>query len=57
MALYILNEVALCALAAAALVGFAGGGVMAWKAAGKLVGGIRKARARRQGRLPNVVPS
>jgi len=45
MTAYLLNEVALCALLAAALVGFTGGGVLAWKAAGRLVGGIRQARA------------
>lgn len=46
MALYLLKEVALCALLSATLVGFTGGGVLAWKAAGRLVGGIRQARTR-----------
>ena len=58
MTVYLFNEVALCVLLAAALVGFTGGGVLAWKAAGRLVGGIRQARARlAQGRLSEVVPS
>jgi hypothetical protein len=44
MAPYLLKEVAFSVLLAAALVGFAGGSVLAWKAAGRLVGGIRRAR-------------
>jgi hypothetical protein len=44
MAPYLLKEVAFCVLLAAALVGFTGGSVLAWKAAGRLVGGSRRAR-------------
>lgn len=53
--LYIFREVALCALLSVALMGFIGGGVLAWKAAEKLVGGVRQARARlTSGRLSGV---
>ncbi len=44
MGLYLLKELACCALLAAALVVLMGASVLAWKAAGKLVGGIRYAR-------------
>lgn len=57
MTAYLLNEVALCALVAATFVGLTGGGVLAWKAAGRMVGGIRQSRARRQSRLSEVVSS
>ena len=57
MTAYLLSEAALCALVAAAFVGLTGGGVLAWKAAGRLVGGIRQARTRRQSRLSEVVSS
>lgn len=52
MGLYLLKELACCALLAAALVVLMGASVLAWKAAGKLVGGIRYARTRLlEGRL------
>ena len=43
MAPYLLKEVAFCLLLAAALVGFTGGSVLVWKAAARLVSGIRRA--------------
>lgn len=46
MGLYLLKEVACCVLLAAALVVLMGASVLAWKAAGKLAGGIRYARTR-----------
>ena len=46
MGLYLLKEVACCALLAAALVVLMGASVLAWKAAGTVVGGIRYARTR-----------
>lgn len=52
MATYFLKEIACCVLLAAALVLLVGAGVLVWKAAGSLVGGIRYARGRlTQGRL------
>jgi hypothetical protein len=52
MGLYLLKEFACCALLAAALVVSMGAGVLAWKAAGTMVGGIRYARTRLlEGRL------
>lgn len=52
MGLYLLKELACCVLLAAALVVLIGAGVLAWKATGKLVGGIRYAHAHlTQGRL------
>jgi len=46
MGLYLLKELACCVLLAAALVVLIGAGVLAWKATGKLVDGIRYAHAR-----------
>jgi hypothetical protein len=55
MFLYFLKEAACCVLLAAALVVLIGAGVLAWKATGTLVGGIRHAHARlAQGRLSEV---
>ena len=52
MALYLLKELACCALLAAALVVLMGVAVLTWKAAGTVVGGIRYARIRLlEGRL------
>ena len=42
MTLYLLKEIACCVLLAAAVVGFTGGSVLAWKAAARLVSGIRQ---------------
>lgn len=58
MGLYLLKELACCALVAAALVVLIGAGVLAWKAVGTLVGGIRYARVRlTQGPVSEVVLS
>ena len=46
MGLYLLKELACCVLLAVALGVVIGAGVLAWKATGKLVGGIRYAHAR-----------
>lgn len=52
MGVYLLKELACCALLAAALAVLMGTSVLAWKAAGKLAGGIRYARVRLlEGRL------
>jgi hypothetical protein len=57
MGVYLLKELACCALLAAALAVLMGTSVLAWKAAGKLAGGIRYARVRlTQRRLLEVVP-
>lgn len=57
MGFYLLKELACCVLLAAALVVLIGASVLAWKAAGAMVGGIRYARTRLlQGRLLEVVP-
>ena len=56
MFLYLLKEVACCVLLAAALVVLIGASVLAWKAAGAVVGGIRYASGRlTQGRLSEVL--
>ena len=55
MFLYLLKELACCVLLAAALVLLIGAGVLVWKAARGLVGGIRYAHGRMaQGRLLEV---
>jgi hypothetical protein len=55
MFFYLLKELACCVLLAAALVVLIGAGVLAWKAAGRMVGGIRHAHAHlTQGRLLEV---
>lgn len=55
MALYLLKEVAFCGLLAAALVVLMGVSTLGWKAAGKVVGGVRYARTRlSEGRLLEV---
>ncbi|MDP9262730.1 MAG: hypothetical protein M3O85_00245 [Acidobacteriota bacterium] len=46
MGLYLLKELACCVLLAVALVVLIGAGVLAWKATGKLVGGVRYAHTR-----------
>lgn len=45
MTLYLLKEIACCVVLAAALVGFAGGSVLAWKTASSLVRRVRQAPA------------
>jgi hypothetical protein len=58
MFFYFLKELACCVLMAAALVVLIGAGVLAWKATGKLAGGVRYARARlAQRRLSEVALS
>ena len=58
MALYFLKEVAFCVLLAAALVVLMGVSALSWKAAEKLLGGIRHARVGlTQGRLSEGVLS
>jgi len=55
MAFYLLKEVAFCALLATALVVLMGVSALSWKAAGKVVGGVRYARTRlADGRLLEV---
>jgi len=44
MTLYLFKEVAFCVLLAVTLLGFSGGSVLAWKAATRLVAGIRQTR-------------
>jgi len=46
MGFYLLKELACCVLLAAALAVLIGASVLAWKAAGAMVGGIRFARTR-----------
>ena len=55
MALYLLKEIAFCALLATAVVVLMGVSALSWQAAGKLVGGVRYARTRlADGRLLEV---
>jgi len=55
MGLYLLKELAVCVLLATALVVLIGAAALAWRATGKLVGGIRYARARlTEGHLSEV---
>jgi hypothetical protein len=55
MFLYLLKELACCVLLAAALVLLIGAGVLVWKAARSLAGGIQYARVRlARGRLSEV---
>lgn len=55
MALYLLKEVAFCALLATALVVMMGVSALSWKAAGKVIVGVRYARIRlADGRLLEV---